>query len=209
MKQPDLILFAKQPIPGQVKTRLMPEYSAEQAAEIAAFMTRATVELAVSAWPGEVYLYCAPHADHALFRELERQFRVRLAVQAPGDLGEKMLAALRDGIARSRAAAVMGCDVPHCPWDVLDHANERLAQGHALLGPTEDGGYYFIGLSRMLPELFHGIEWGGAQVRRTTLARAEKFGIEFEILPELRDVDTPLDLWLVSREYAALRRFVR
>lgn len=209
MKQPDLILFAKQPIPGQVKTRLIPEYTAEQAAEIAAFMTRATVELAVSAWPGEVYLYCAPDADHALFRDLEREFRVRPAAQAPGSLGEKMLAALRDGIARNGAAAIMGCDVPHCPGDVLDHANERLAQGHALIGPTEDGGYYFIGLSRALPELFEGIEWGGTQVMQTTLARAEELGIEFEMLPELCDVDTPLDLWLVSREYQALRRFVR
>ena len=57
MSQPELILFAKQPLPGEVKSRLQPDYSPERAAEIAAFLIRATVELAVSAWPGDVALY--------------------------------------------------------------------------------------------------------------------------------------------------------
>src|SRR3989338_9656291 len=64
MKQPDLILFAHEPRPGRVKTRLMPHRSPEQAAEIAAFMLRATVEHATSSWPGEIFLYCAPDTGH-------------------------------------------------------------------------------------------------------------------------------------------------
>ena len=63
MSQPELILFAKQPLAGQVKTRLQPEYRPEQAADIAAFLIRATVELAVSSWPGQVWLYACPDPD--------------------------------------------------------------------------------------------------------------------------------------------------
>jgi hypothetical protein len=123
MNQPDFILFAKQPLPGQVKTRLQPHYSPEQAAEIAAFMIRATVELAVSSWPGDVYLYAAPDPDYPLFHALAEEFHIRLATQAEGDLGNKMLSALREGIERQGCAAIMGCDVPHCPWEVIDQAN--------------------------------------------------------------------------------------
>ena len=122
MPQPELILFAKQPRPGAVKTRMIPEYTAEQAAEIAACLIRATVELAVSSWPGEVHLYGAPDADHPLFHALAGEFRLKLASQAEGDLGARMYRALRDGVARQGSAAVLGCAVPHCGWEVLERA---------------------------------------------------------------------------------------
>ncbi|MGE5240120.1 MAG: TIGR04282 family arsenosugar biosynthesis glycosyltransferase [Bacteroidota bacterium] len=208
MSQPELLLFARQPVPGEVKTRLLPEYDPARAAEIAAFLIRATVELAASAWPGRIYLYAWPDPEHPLFRELAREFPVTLAAQADGDLGAKMLAALRDGIERSGCAAVMGCDVPHCDWPVLDQANDWLARGDNVLGPTEDGGYYFIGLQQPRAELFEGIEWGGDRVLAATLARAETLGIEFEMLPLLRDIDTAADLWLIAQKYDALRRFL-
>ena len=209
MSQPELILFAKQPIPGEVKTRLQPDYSLEQAAEIAAFLIRASVELAVSAWPGDVALYVAPDMDHPLFRDLEREFRLRLALQAEGDLGARMLRALRDGIGRRGCAAILGCDVPHCGWDVIDRANGALARGRNVLGPTEDGGYYFIGLQEARAELFEDMPWGSNKVLEKTLARAEALGMEFEMLTKLRDLDTSNDLWLIAQKYEPLRRFLK
>lgn len=208
MSQPELMLFAREPIAGQAKTRLQPDYSPEQAAEIAAFMIRATVELAVSAWPGEVMLYVWPGTDHLLFHRLTSEFHIRLVPQAEGDLGAKMLDALRAGIARKGSAAVMGCDVPHCGWDVIDQANGWLARGKNVLGPTDDGGYYFIGLQEARPELFEDMPWGSGRVLETTLARAEKLGIEFELLKTLRDIDTAADLCLVAQRYEPLRQFL-
>jgi rSAM/selenodomain-associated transferase 1 len=208
MSQPELLLFARKPVPGEVKTRLLPDNTPARAAEIAAFLIRATVELAASAWPGRIYLYAWPDAEHPLFRELAREFPVTLAAQAEGDLGAKMLAALRDGIERCGCAAVMGCDVPHCGWPVLDQANDWLARGDNVLGPTEDGGYYFIGLQQPRAELFEGVEWGGDRVLAATLTRAEALGIEFEMLPLLRDIDTAADLWLVAQKYEPLRKFL-
>lgn len=208
MSQPELIVFAKKPVPGEVKTRLLPEYSPEQAAEIAGFLIRATVELAVSSWPGNVSLYAWPDPGHPLFHELAREFHVHLATQAEGDLGEKMLSALREGIARAGSAAVMGCDVPHGGWEVLDQANNWLARGKNVLGPTEDGGYYLIGLQEARPELFADMPWSSNKVFETTLARAKGLGIEFDLLKTLRDIDTADDLWLVAQKYEPLRRFL-
>lgn len=209
MSQPQLLIFAKQPVPGQVKTRLQPDYSPEKSAEIASFMIRATVELAVSAWPGDVMLYAWPDIEHPLFRQLARDFGLSLAQQAEGDLGAKMLSALREGIARGARTAIMGCDVPQCGWDVIDQANDWLARGRNVLGPTEDGGYYFIGLQQAHRELFDKIPWSSNQVLPMTLARSEKLGMEIDLLPTLRDIDTATDLWLAAQKYEPLRQFLK
>lgn len=209
LRQPELIIFAKQPLAGQVKTRLLPDYTPQEAADIAALLVRATVALAVANWPGEIYLYGAPDAGHPLFEELARDFDLQLAPQDTGDLGARMQAALREGLARRRAAAILGCDVPHCPGDVLDLANHWLAQGRNVLGPTEDGGYYFIGLNAPHAELFQNIDWGTDRVLAQTLERAKSLGVEFEWLPRLRDIDTAADLRRAAHAYEPLRRFLK
>ncbi|MFQ5546501.1 MAG: TIGR04282 family arsenosugar biosynthesis glycosyltransferase [Acidiferrobacterales bacterium] len=206
MKSPDLIIFAKQPIPGQVKTRLQADYSVEQMLAIAKFLIRSTVELAVNNWPSEVYLYGAPDANHPLFHELAKEFRIHLAAQIEGDLGQRMLCALREGIARKGAAGILGCDVPHCRGTIIEQAHEQLAEGHNVIGLTEDGGYYFIGMQRAQDPLFEAVEWGGNNVAETTLDRAQRLGMEFELLPKLRDIDTGEDLWIIGQEYEPLRR---
>lgn len=208
MKQPALIILARQPVPGETKTRLQPDYSPEKSADIAAFMIRATVELAVSAWPGEVMLFAWPGTDHPLFRQLAQEFHVRLEVQADGDLGAKMLDALRRGFARHGTAAIMGCDVPQCGWDVIDQANHWMARGKNVLGPTEDGGYYLMGLQHAHAEFFRDMPWGSNRVLDLTRERAGRLELEFSLLPTLRDVDTANDLWLVAQKYEPLKQFL-
>ncbi|MHB8622552.1 MAG: TIGR04282 family arsenosugar biosynthesis glycosyltransferase [Sulfuricaulis sp.] len=208
MSQPELIIFARKPIAGEVKTRLQPDYSPEQAAEIAGFLIRATINLAVSAWPGDIALYTWPDIDHILFYEIARTTPIHLAPQAQGDLGAKMLSALRDGIKHRKSAAILGCDVPHCSWDIIDQANDWLARGRNVIGPTEDGGYYFIGLQEARPELFEDMPWGSNKVLELTLARAEELKIEFDLLTKLRDIDTADDLWLIAQKYEPLKRFL-
>jgi rSAM/selenodomain-associated transferase 1 len=209
LRQPPLILFARAPVPGQAKTRLQPEYTPAQVAEIAAFLVRATAELAAASWPGEVWLYGTPDAEHPLFRELAAAYGLTLGVQRGVDLGSRMANALRDGLRQRNAAAIMGCDVPHCRWDLLDQANEWLAQGRNVLGPTEDGGYYFIGLGAPHAELFQNIDWGTDRVLAQTLERAKSLGVEFEWLPRLRDIDTAADLRRAAHAYEPLRRFLK
>ncbi|HLD14594.1 MAG TPA: TIGR04282 family arsenosugar biosynthesis glycosyltransferase [Burkholderiales bacterium] len=207
--QPALLIFAKQPLAGDTKTRLQPDYSPQQAADIAAFMLRATVELAVANWPGEVSLYGAPDANHPLFSDLADEFGVRLAQQQGHDLGERMRHAFADVLTRRRAVAIFGCDVPHCSWAILDQANSWLAKGRNVIGPTEDGGYYFIGLTAPHAGLFGGVDWGTDRVLTQTLERARSLGVEFELLPRLCDVDTADDLRRVSQKYTPLRQFLK
>lgn len=208
MPQPALFVFAKQPVPGLVKTRLQPEHSPERAAEIATLLIRETVGLAVSTWPGQVYLCGAPTANHPLFEDLARTYDIEMVDQGEGDLGQRMHRALAFGIEEHGAAAVLGCDVPHCPWEELDEASEVLGQGRSVLGPTDDGGYYLIGLTTPYIELFEEMAWGKPTVLLETLRRAEERAIEFTLLTSLRDIDTAVDLWLAAQRYEPLRRFL-
>lgn len=205
MKNPELILFARQPIAGQVKTRLQPALTPQQSADIATFMLRTTASRATEFWPGDVYLYATPDAQHPEFLELNQTLHLFLAAQGSGDLGERMRRALQDGITRRGAAAIMGCDVPQCAGSILESAYEHLARGRSVLGPTMDGGYYFIGLQRDVPDVFVDMPWGSDKVLAETLARAAHAGIEFETLPVLRDVDTVEDLAAVAQDCPGLQ----
>jgi glycosyltransferase A (GT-A) superfamily protein (DUF2064 family) len=121
----------------------------------------------------------------------------------------RMLIALRDGIGRRGCAAIMGCDVPHCGWDIIDQANDSLARGRNVLGPTEDGGYYLFGAQEAHAGLFEDMPWGSDKVLEKTVIRAEALGMELDIMKQLRDLDTANDLWLIAQKYEPLRRFLK
>lgn len=182
--------------------------SLELAAAVAAFMVRATATLAVENWPGEVYLYGDPDAECALFRELSATLHVLLASQAVGDRGQRLGAALEQGISRRGAAAVMDCNVPHCGEEILERTHDALARGRNVIGPTMEGGYYLLGLQQYVPTLFTNVAWDGDQILEQTLACAQVAGIEFEMLPRLRNVDTLADLAAVAQGYEGLQTFL-
>ena len=188
--------------------RLQPGYTSERAVAVATALIRGTVLLAVESWPGDVYLYGSPDRDHPLFLELARDYHLRLADQGPGAVHQRAYVALCDGIARRGAAAVMCCEVPHCPPEVLEAAHEHLARGHNVIGPCMDGGHYLLGLQQAEPMLFAGEakadDWLMAQI----MVRAEAADQEFEVLPILRDVHTLEDLRAVAQDFPVLRPFL-
>ena len=208
MKNPDLIIFAKQPIPGKCKTRLLDGCDEKRAAEISRFLIRATTQLAVENWPGDVFLYGAPDSQHPLFAELKKEFHIALGDQVEGDLGEKMMSALSYHIKDSEAAAVIGTDVPHCSDDIIERAYDLLSRGKDVVGPADDGGYYLIGLNKAEASIFSDIKWGGPTVLQTTIRRAQAAGLNLVPLPILKDIDTWQDLWLISKIYKPLSQFV-
>lgn len=207
MPKPALFIFAKAPIAGTVKTRLQPVYTAAQAADIAALLIRETTALAAANWDGPIYLATMPDTSHPVFTELTTRHALMLRAQHGADLGARMHEAIVHGATHHGAAAIIGCDVPHCPAPVLRDAVARLMRGRDVLGPSSDGGYYLIGLNRPRVELFTDMAWGSADVCATTLARARALGIEFETLPVLRDIDTPEDLRAVAPSFPPLQRF--
>ena len=205
-----LILFAKAPIPGQVKTRLTPQLDPQQAAQVATALIEHTVSLAIDNWPGPVTLQVWPDTQHEIFRRLSGEYGISLSAQSAGDLGRKICTALKAHTDHGQAAAVMGCDVPHCPGQVLTDAYELLEQGSAnVIGPSTDGGYYLIGVQQTQPALFRGINWGNDRVFATTLENALAFDISFTRLKPLQDIDNFKDLERAAKDASFLNKWLR
>ena len=181
-----LIVFAKAPEPGAVKTRLQPPCSAEQAAQIATILLRATLQKVVTHWPDKVILAVWPDQEHEIIQQCAVEFSIQLVQQQAGDLGEKMHGALDQF---GYPAAIIGADAPQVSAEDLGAAYRHLQKQNHVLGPSSDGGYYFIGLTDSTPSLFQDIEWGTDKVLQPTLARAK-----FHLLDELDDVDRWVDV---------------
>lgn len=191
-----LLLFAKAPIAGRVKTRLQSHCSAEKAAEIAQVLLEESIIQATLHWPGQVYLSVALDAEHAFLQKMVAQYSLKLIMQCDGDLGEKMQGGFSDF---GYPAAIMGCDAPHILADDLVRAHDLLLSGQAVLGPSEDGGYYFIGLPQAEAALFKGINWGTSGVLESTLIQANKNSVKFIMLEPLNDVDEWDDLLAAAK----------
>jgi hypothetical protein len=170
--QHTIILFAKAPVPGRVKTRLGVPFAE---ALHQAFVWDA-IELASTMGAVEI------HSDSD-----EAPWPVA-RLQAPGDLGARMLAALGG----RTPALILGSDAPTLPPGHL--AAVLLSPADVTLGPTQDGGYYAIHARRIHPNMFDGVEWSSGRELAETLAACRACGLSVALGPEWWDVDTPGDL---------------
>lgn len=189
-----LLVFARAPVPGAVKTRLIPALGAEGAADLHARLLARTLETACAADLAPVELWCTPDADHPAFAGAAGDPGVTLRVQPAGDLGQRMRVALESTLADGGRALLVGCDCPALSVDDLAGAFTALADHDVVLGPAEDGGYVLVGARRVSPVLFDGIEWGGPRVLRQTRGRLVALGWRWHELRTLWDVDRPEDV---------------
>ena len=195
-----LVVFAKAPIPGQVKTRLCPPLTPDEAATIHGSFVLDALErtrTAVSTFklPVDRYLACAPSSTLAFFKIMEERQAVRLLDQQGDDLGARMSGACDTLFARGyRRVVIVGTDVPSLPIVRYRQAFELLAQHDLVLGPALDGGYYLIGLKTPVPDLFHHIPWSTDRVLQLTKEKAATLGLKIGCLSDWRDVDTIDDL---------------
>jgi rSAM/selenodomain-associated transferase 1 len=196
-----VIVFARAPEPGKVKTRLIPALSAAGAAELHRRLVRHTLGAATGARIGPVELWCTPDTNDPFFRECQRSLGVSLYAQGGGDLGTRMQRAFESALARSRHAILAGSDIPALSAQYFRDAAQALVQGgDVVIGPAEDGGYVLVGLSRCDPELFRGIPWGGPEVMAETRRRIAALAWCLSELPVLWDVDRPEDLGRLPQE---------
>jgi rSAM/selenodomain-associated transferase 1 len=192
-------VFAKAPVPGQVKTRLAAELGDEGAAALHATLVRQALATAMLAGIGRIELWCAPDAADPFFAQCARETGARLRVQQGRDLGERMSRAFDDAFDAGRHLVLIGSDCPALTPECLQDAAVALASHDAVIVPAEDGGYVLVGLSRTVRGLFDGISWSTGEVMASTRERLAAAGARWKELPPLWDVDRPED-------YARLRR---
>ncbi len=197
-----ILVFAKAPISGKVKTRLLSSMQPERVLSLYKNLILHTLKIAIGANVGSVELWCAPSTDHPFFQQCEEIFQISLFCQPPGDLGKRMFYAINDAFKRGRSfVCLIGTDCPSLTPEDLREAKESLTRGYqAVLSPAEDGGYVLIGLNQSHPALFEGISWGGPTVLQETRERLRGLGWRWRELSCKWDIDRPEDMERLKRE---------
>jgi rSAM/selenodomain-associated transferase 1 len=178
-------IFVKEPVPGQVKTRLVPALSPEQASELYRTALHETIER-VQNTDYAVTLFYAGREEYfaKTFPQLPR------ICQSDGDLGVRMVAAL-DRLHRNRpaAAALIGSDSPDLPVAQIDAAFAALNENDIVTIPAFDGGYVLIGSRQSFPQVFQDIDWSTEKVLAQTRQRALEAGLSYSEQGGWEDVD--------------------
>ena len=201
-----VIVFARAPVAGRVKTRLAPRLGAAGAARLHMQLVENAVRTGREAKCGPVELHVT--APHRLFDSLD----IEVKRQRGRDLGERMHGALRNALRRFRTAVLIGTDCPALTPSDLRSAVRKLEGGaDIVLAPAEDGGYALIAARRISLRIFTGVDWGSADVLTRTLRNARDARMRYRLLRTVWDVDRPEDLArLKSRPLSsAVRRRAR
>jgi uncharacterized protein len=188
-----VIVFAKAPVPGSVKTRLIPTLGADHAAMLHAALVERALLTATRSHTG-VLLACTPSADEHFFLECAEDFGIKLTEQGEGDLGERMLRALNAALESHSGAGIVGADCPAVTAKHIDAAIDALSTHDVSIIPAEDGGYVLIAARRTHPAMFANIEWGTDAVMAQQRRALAAVGLSLHESAPLWDVDRPEDL---------------
>jgi len=191
-----LSIFAKTPVPGFAKTRLISALGAEGAAALAEKLLAHTVAQALATDFEYIELCITPDANYVRFDRLIAEGAGRLcrSGQGEGDLGARMNRALTRALTQHSGALLIGTDAPALDCQMLQAAASALASNDAVFVPSVDGGYALVGLTRPAPALFANMNWSTSRVMIETRERARCEGLRWIELPPVADVDEPADL---------------
>jgi hypothetical protein len=190
-----ILVFAKAPVPGTVKTRLIPLLGEEKATELQAAMITNAVAMAARCQSHEIQLWCSPGTTHPLFRNLQSKYPISVHVQQGEDLGQRMHRAFVHALKDFDTAVLIGTDCPSLSVELLDRAFQVLHNDNdAVIVPAEDGGYVLIGLKKAAITIFSDIAWGTGQVYEQTTERFRHMRLAWETFDTLWDVDRPADI---------------
>jgi uncharacterized protein len=196
-----IVIFAKAPVAGQVKTRLCPPLTPDEAASLHGSLVLDMLERCQSLKGSDRILAGTPSSHHPFFRAMEARFKIPVWDQVGDDLGARMAAVFKKALGSPyRSVVVIGTDIPGINGPLLTRAVKSLQEHDVVLGPTVDGGYYLIGMRSAVPDLFENIPWSTDQVYALTEKKIKALGLSLEILPKLRDLDTVEDLDVFIRD---------
>jgi rSAM/selenodomain-associated transferase 1 len=190
----DIAIFARAPVAGQAKTRLIPRLGAQGAAVLQHALIHRALQTAVTAKLGSVSLWCAPECEHPAFSNFSKHFGVTLYLQRGADLGARMFHAF-SRLCRRGETLLIGTDCPALTAAELRTAAEALREGNdAIFVPAEDGGYVLVGLRHPIASLFYGMPWGTDRIMDHTRTRLRNANLRWHELPTSWDVDQPADI---------------
>ncbi|KFX70153.1 hypothetical protein TMS3_0111715 [Pseudomonas taeanensis MS-3] len=187
-----LHLLARSPVPGRVKTRLIPALGPEGACDLQRLLLERTLQLPAEGF-SQRFLWLDDTPDASL-QGLADDLGWTLVEQPVGDLGERMRWISVLGLAESDGVILIGNDCPALDAEYLSGACAALHTQPVVLGPAEDGGYVLLGLRRVHPSLFNAMPWGSDRVLAVTRERLQQLEWSHQLLPVLWDVDRPEDL---------------
>jgi rSAM/selenodomain-associated transferase 1 len=204
-----IIVFAKTPRPGRVKTRLCPPLSPEQAAELARAFLLDVLSLCEGLPGYERSLAYSPRGTRGEMAVLAGS-GWRLMLQRGRGLGDRLANAFEQTFREAAARVlIVGTDMPHLPVATLREADAALQSADMVLGPSEDGGFYLIGLRRWARGLLDEVRWSTEHALADTVARGEDLGLSYELLRRGYDIDEFADLLRLARERRTLSRALK
>lgn len=190
-----ILVFAKAPVAGYAKTRLVPFLEDRLAAELHLELITRTLDIATGNDLCPVELWCAPDCEHAFFERCRTTYDITLHRQHGQDLGQRMARALARTLQNSRPVLLIGTDNADLDDEYLRSTIELLTmETDVVIGPATDGGYVLIGLNRFIPDLFDSIPWSTDRVLAVTRRRLERLAIDWRELKACHDIDRPEDL---------------
>lgn len=192
-----IVIFAKLPVPGRVKTRLLAILSPRQAADLHRACLEDTIGLVDSIGGCRRFFDVAGSESEA--RQLSKQLQLgadwTVGMQRGRDLGARLKHTFENLFRRGmRRVVVIGTDTPWMGRERIRTALRLTNTADVVLGPAADGGYYLIAARRLVPAIFCGIPWGRSQVMAATLKALRASGTSFRLLPRDFDLDRPDDL---------------
>ncbi len=203
-----LVVFAKDPIPGRVKTRLTPRITPDEAARLyKAFILDIinNVRRLERNSIDNVTVAYTPVDAEKVFRKLV-EHPANFLSQKGDNLGERMRNAFNQSFAEgAKRVVIIGTDSPTLPTSYIQKAFDVLKKIPIVIGPTFDGGYYLLGLSKQNDDIFDGVEWSTSRVFGQTLTRIKSLNTQVYVLPPWYDVDTSEDLEFLKSHLLAMR----
>ncbi|HXV80010.1 MAG TPA: TIGR04282 family arsenosugar biosynthesis glycosyltransferase [Candidatus Binatia bacterium] len=191
-----LAVMAKAPVPGEVKTRLRPAFTAEEAAEFSRSLLIDQLIHLQEMVTVDFYLAFAPDDSRSLMEQIAPA-RFQLFPQQGHDLGARMNTIFEKLFQMGHEnITLIGGDLPPIPLPFFAAAYSFLESWKkgVVLGPSRDGGYYLVGCHRPTPQIFQNMSWSHSKVLAQTLARLSALKIDYHLLPNWFDIDTPDDL---------------
>ncbi len=195
-KNAALLIFTKSPVEGHVKTRLIPQWGTHGALLIYQDMIKATLEMAIQSDVEDIFIYTTPDCDSAFLQTCSTKYDLPVTHQMGDDLGARMHNAIVENLDAHSSVIIIGCDCPELRAEDIHTALAVLNnEKDVVIGPSEDGGYYLIGLNQPYPQLFTEIDWGTSQVMKQTRKRMAELDLDVTELARKWDVDRPEDVF--------------